>query len=278
MQARQLTLTHQLNIAGKQIQIEADQTTSELLEQNYSQLLSAAESGSPADLCYKVRKQNDGFLLHAPSDELILSKTSEFIYYFEKDLTINLQKLRPDLFFMHGACLQLNEHSLIITGPSGSGKSTTTWALTHHGFRYLSDELSPVQLDDITVEPYPHALCLKKTPPEPYTLPESTLRTDYTMHIPVDYLNGGIQLKPARLTHLFLVKYNPSQTEVSLETFSTAQASMHIYSNALNPLCHEQDGLPAAAHIASAIQCFSLEFSDVYQACMKIREILQQHP
>jgi hypothetical protein len=97
----------------------------------------------------------------------------------KKELTIDLQKIRRELYFLHAASLSLAGQGLLIVAASGRGKSTTAWALLHHGFDYLSDELAPVDLGSLRVQPYPHALCLKKAPPLPYSLPERTLRTSF---------------------------------------------------------------------------------------------------
>ena len=60
----------------------------------------------------------------------------------------------------------------------GTGKSTLTLALAEHGLEYLSDELAPVDLERLTVAPYPHAVCLKSAPPPPYDLPQGTLNVN----------------------------------------------------------------------------------------------------
>ena len=85
----------------------------------------------------------------------------EFLYMFEKDMTIETQKLRRDLYFVHAAVLELDGRALALVAPSGCGKSTTAWGLLHHGFKYLSDELAPVHLTTMRVRPFPHALCVK---------------------------------------------------------------------------------------------------------------------
>ncbi len=263
-----------VNIA---IQVSADPLTAALLRQNYSGLLN--KSGpSTTQLSYQTTydTEKNQFRIEASDEEFPeLENASDFIYFFEKSVTIQAQKLRPDLFFLHSAALKIGDKTILVMGKSGAGKSTTTYALTHHGFAYLSDELSPIDLETMMVSPYAHALCLKNIPPEPYSLPESTLKTERTMHIPVENLQGGVQLSACPVTHVFFVQYRPEQKDVVIAPVNKANASIQLYSNGLNHLCHEDAGLPAATKIATACDCYSLEFSDVTQACKDIKPLIQ---
>jgi hypothetical protein len=167
-----------------------------LLVANYGHMQG---SRGPATLQYTIARQarSGGFWLsRAGREALSASDPGMLLFLFEKDMTDEIEKLRPDLYFVHAAVLALEHAAVMLVGESGSGKSTTAWALLHHSCRYFSDELGPVDLQTGDVHPYPHALCLKDVPPRPYALPKNTLYTARTLHIPTAALPSTVGEAP----------------------------------------------------------------------------------
>src|SRR5262249_12663112 len=116
------------------------------------------------DLEYVVREETGGFVLERAGREPIRAE-DEGELLFELELTLALQRLRRDLYFLHAAALATSAGAVVVAGASGAGKSTLAWGLVHHGFRCLSDELAPVDLGRLEVLAYPRALCIKGLPP-----------------------------------------------------------------------------------------------------------------
>ena len=151
---------------GIQVHCE-DASTYQLLIINYGHMQAQA---STIGLEYEVGSNAEGggyFISRTGESALIASNESEFLYLFEKDMTVELEKRRKDLYFIHGAALVAREKAFLLVGPSGHGKSTLAWALSHSGFEYLSDELAPIDVGRMQVHAYHHALCLKRPPPLP---------------------------------------------------------------------------------------------------------------
>jgi hypothetical protein len=195
----------------------------------------------------------------------------DFLYVFEKDLTVEVQKLRSDLYFVHAAVLELHGHALALVAPSGYGKSTTTWGLLHHGLKYLSDELAPVDLATMWVHPFPHALCLKAVPPDGYPLPKKTIYTAYTAHVPTECLPCETMMGMMPLEAIFFVRFGGQISEPVLQPLGKAEATVRLFTNALNPLAHPADGLEAAIEIVSRVRCFELLSSNLQPTCELIK-------
>ena len=264
-----------LYAAGCGIEIECrDERAWKLLIANYG--LMRQRSGTPqVDLRYVIDggAGRRGFSVYRSGRApFVAADDGEFLFLFEKNLTIEMQRQRSELYFLHAAALEYAGQALLLAGASGQGKSTTAWALLHQGYRYLSDELGPVDLASMEVHPYPHALCLKQEPPVGYPLPAPTFRTSRTLHIPARYLPRPIVSQPTPLATVILLEYCPEAKSSALEPISTGEAAARLYTHALNPLAHADDGLEGVLAIARQTRCFRLRSANLDSTCTLIKE------
>ena len=254
----------------------ADPDTHALLEATCGGMLGSAES---FDMRYEVGRldpaspyviRRDGETRASANDEAGL------LWTFDGDFAIEMQRRRPDLYFVHAAVLELGGRAFMLVAESGAGKSTTAWALLHHGFGFLSDELAPVDLASLTVHPYLRALCLKDKPPAPYSLPASALRTSRTIHISTRDLPGRVWREPLGLEGIFFLRYDPEAAAPSIRPMTSAEGSVHLYANTLNALAHEADGLDGAIRIAAGRPCFELISADPTSTAKLVKRTAEQ--
>lgn len=266
-----------LRIFGCGVEIDCrDAGSFDLLTANYGYMQSSNPRLPQLKYIAFRRANKSGFgIADSRGKPLIAHDDSEFLFLFEKDLTIRLQQLRRDLYFLHAAALGFYGRAFLLVGASGNGKSTTTWALLHHGFEYLSDELAAVDLDALGVEPYPHAICLKQNPPAPYFLPYEALRTSSTTHIPVCLLPTGTITGPMPAAAIFFLDYSAGNHAPGIRTLSSGETAARLFTHALNPLAHPEDGLPAAARIAQNVPSFYLTSGELTPTCELIINTLK---
>src|SRR5438105_4909181 len=63
-----------------------------------------------ADAKYIVRKTDEDFLVESPGGNVQTAVTdAEFLYTLEKEIILEAQRLRPMLYFVHGAVLELEK-------------------------------------------------------------------------------------------------------------------------------------------------------------------------
>jgi hypothetical protein len=265
------------SIFGQRIRIRCDDNAfRQLVLANYGAF--RVPSGTE-DLVYSVDRTERGDFRIDCGDETLADDVGDaaveyvFLYLLEKQIALDLQKRRPDLYFVHASALERRGRVSVISAASGTGKSTTAWALLRHGFRYLSDELAPIAPDTFEVHPYPHALCLKATPPEPYPLPEGIARTERTVHVPVSLLPGGAFPAPAPLHALFFLRRDTPRSQPAFSRLSPAEAGARLYANTLNALAHPGSGLTAAIAIGGAAPAFLIDVGELRATCELITEL-----
>lgn len=211
------------------------------------------------------------FVKRSGLEPLTAPDDGTFLALFDGDIAIELQKLRRDLYFVHAAVVSRADRAVMLVARSGGGKSTLCWALLHHGFSYLSDELGPVDLETLDVYPYPRALALKGAPPASYPLPPRTVRTSRTLHVTAEEIPGGVSRSPAHLSAVFFLDYHPGTLDPSVRRVTAGEAAARLYANALNPLAHPGDGLDGAIQIATGSRCFELATADLTRTCALLR-------
>jgi len=267
------------DMLGQRVRVEFDSDSSRrILLANFGAMV-RVDDGLPADLYYVIRESDGGIAIErVGSAALRYASPDRMLSRLEKAITVDLQKQRPDLLFLHAAAIEWQGKAYLFAADSGSGKSTTTWAMLHHGFGYLSDELSPIDPESIRVLPYPHALCLKQAPPIPYSLPDATIRLARTMHVPTQSLPALTVTKPLPLGGVFLLRYRPDHELPELQAIGPAEAGARLYVTALNALAHRDHALDAIVRIASRVPCFALSAAGLSRTCELIRAAVDQGP
>ena len=261
-----------LSVFDCNIRVEClDRQAESLLTSNYGYF---KQSIRDPQISYRITREGEGeerLIARNGAAPELARDDGEFLYMFEKDITIETQKLRPDLYFVHAAVLDLDGRALALVAPSGYGKSTTTWGLLHHGLKYLSDELAPVHLEAMRVHPFPHALCLKTVPPDEYPLPKETIFTTRTAHVPTPFIPGPTTMDRIPLEAIFFVRFISDISEPVLRPMGKGEAAARLFMNALNPLAHSGDGLDGAIEIASRTHCFELWSANLTPTCELIK-------
>ena len=250
-----------------------DEASSDLLRECYSEFLLPSESKILPALVYNISHVSHAkeWTMRCDGTAIRCHDSYDLIYEFEKDMTERLQLLRSDLFFIHGAALSEAERCVIISGESGSGKSSLAWFMSHNGLDYLSDELAPIDPVLLQVEPYPHALCLKNKPLSEPALPDSTQYTEVTIHVPAYELPTRASERPCPLSFLIFIDASMNGQDLAFREIGCAESAARLYSNGLNQLAHQGDGLPIAAGVARGVSSYLMSGGTVEERAQVIR-------
>lgn len=221
---------------------------------------SLSDQPEQVDLVLRLSQQRNigGWALSDENSTVDCDSIAAAVFSLEKMLTIDLQKLRTDLFFVHAAAISRQDRCTLVIGQSGAGKSTLCLDLCNENYAYMSDELAPIAPDNFEVEAYPHAICLKAEPDASIVDPEACLRTSETIHIPVEYIPSAVQKSASRLQNVVFLTKDETVPGGIAKRISNSEAAARLYANGLNQLAHANEGLGTAAEIVSRTNCFLL--------------------
>lgn len=244
-----------LRVVGVEVAVEGDPIALDLLRRVYGAMRGGE---TPARLRYQVsttaaRRQlrRGDWCCDVPTDAALL-------WEFDRDLIIETQRQRPDLLFVHAAVVERHGAAALIVAPSGTGKSTLGWTMVHRGAGYLSDELAPLDVERMRVEPFARAVNLKNLPPSDYPLPAATLFTDEALHIPVAALPTRVATDALPVVAVLFLQRPAPAAAPALTRLSTSDGAQRLYVNTLNALAHEAAGLRSAVRVATSAACFEL--------------------
>ena len=228
-----------------------------------------------ADREYHVARTAGGtYRLSSAGTTLEFADADRFLFYLDKNITIALQHLRPDLLFVHGAAIAWQGRVAVLAAPPGTGKSTLVLTALRSGFQYLSDELAPIDLRDLTVFPYPRALYLKTAPPGPHPLPATAIDHGGRYHVPAPAGTAAVPRTAPLAAVMFLRR--DGERFSGLRPLSTASAAAHLLANSLNLLSHSAAGMDAVAAVSGAVSCYELDATDLIAASEAMRTQLER--
>lgn len=242
----------------------AHEETLALLQRVFSGLVRAESFAAPVVARYRIDGPHASgrFLVSDGIGSQSADSPDDLLFQIDKGITLALQHSRPDLFFLHAAALAGKGGVVALPAVPGTGKSTLTLALAARGFNYLSDELAPVDLQNLTVEPYPHAVCLKARPPSPYKLPPGAITVNARFHIPLASLGTATHHDPLPLAALVFPLRNGTRFE-GLRPLTTASGATRLMAHLLNGLSHPGYGLDTAISLSRAVPSFEVDLTDL---------------
>ncbi len=260
-------------ILGQRVRIACADQSIRSLVQGHFQAMANPGNGGHVDLAYRIDARSPAMEFTLVRDGCVSLECQgygDLLYLLEQDLTVELQKRRSDLLFLHSAAIDWQGKACLLVAESGSGKSATTWGLLHHGFCYLSDELSPIDPESLLVSSYPRALSLKRPLTESYPLPADAVDAGRTVHVFVRHLPARAIMEPRPLGAVLLLERRPELKAPSRRALGAAEASARLYVNTLNALAHPNHGLDAVVRIAQHVPCFAIAASELASTCALI--------
>jgi HprK-related kinase A len=193
---------------------------------------------------------------------------------FEWGLNWCIATFANQYLMIHSAVLERDGSAILLIAPPGSGKSTLAAALTHRGWRLLSDELALVRPADVRLVPLPRPIGLKNESirvirdfaPEAAIGPawEDTHKgTVAHVRPPRQCVNlAGETPQPAWIVFISF----RANTPVESKRIAKSRAFLRAAESAFNYSLLGTTGFEAMARLIDASKCYEFSYSSLEDA------------
>ncbi len=200
-------------------------------------------------------------------------KTDSPVLVLEDVLMADLAKEIPGLLLLHAAVLARDNSAVLFPGPSGAGKSTLSLALASRGWVYLSDEIAPVNKQDLRVRPFLRGIRLRPASfkffphlREVANAPREGRHFLRLSELPISRAEGALEVKS-----LVFPEFRPG-AKPRLMAFPKAMAAIVLAKCCLS---FDRDGgetLRVIERMVKSAECFRFEVGEIWESCDLIED------
>ncbi len=187
---------------------------------------------------------------------------------------------------LHAAVLERGGQALLMPAPPGSGKSTLCAALTHSGWRLLSDELCLLGLDDRRLHPAVRPVSLKNNsldvirryaPQAEFgAVTRGTTKGDVVhMKVPQAQVDRMAECAQARL--IVFPRYAAGEP-TRIQPLPKAPAMIELGKNSFNYLILGLQGFEALGALLEDCDCYELRYADLHDAIPRLAALMDGRP
>ncbi len=193
---------------------------------------------------------------------------------FETSLNWYIYSEVFNFLIIHAGAVERNGYAVILPAKTGSGKSTLTAALTHRGWRLLTDELTLIAPSTKHIFPLARPVSLKNESIQVIKnfAPDAILGTNVsgTAKGTVAYMKPPTQSvtnmdQPASPKFVIFPLYQ-AQVPLTVKTLDKAEAFVLIADGLVNYPILGIEGFHTLTHVIETTECYSLIYSDLREA------------
>ena len=202
-----------------------------------------------------VRTQT-GYLLKTANDFSFEGiPISELLPLLKDEVRLQLMRSRPDLLWLHAGVVAKSGRALLLAGTSGQGKSMLTTSLSEIGWRFLSDDVAPIEMSDDVVLPFLQTPVRRLHPGREVTREELG-----TLHrVPVKVRSENLHRQPIPIGAVVFITYESGE-QARLQELDNGPAAMELLRNATNFFDHRAAAVFRAAGLAVRVPMYKLVY------------------
>jgi len=217
-------------------------------------------------------------------DETIFSdlRSREVLPYLEWAVNYRFIATCRRYLLLHAATVVWRGHGIVLVGSSGSGKSTLAAALAARGGQYLCDEFAVIDPGELSIHPFPRALCVKSGS---FAIMRAVGLPMWRRRCHVKAFKGRVgYVRPADLNAatephavdtIILPRFTGA-TAPAMHEIPLSQAAFALAANALNAPEHPRSTADAMAQLAAQSVCRVLEVGDIHATADLLERLIIQ--
>jgi hypothetical protein len=178
--------------------------------------------------------------------------------------TLHLIAVRPDLVWLHAAAVARDGRALLIAGPGGSGKSSLATELVGVGFRYLGDDVIPLDPVRGIAYPFPVTPTVRSRPSGP--LPREAVATLPRFAVALD----AIRVAPGPVPVGLVLFPGYARRLGEVRPWPPARTAVDLIRHCLNFKQHGEHMVRALCSLAATWPAIGLRFDDAGRAAQAL--------
>lgn len=227
----------------------------EYVAATFRHMLVAGVSESAGQLAF-LETENGYAVISAEVTEFAGVRLEELMPLVKDEVRLQFMRSRPDLLWMHAAAVERAGGALLLSGISGQGKSTLSTYLCEHGWRFLSDDVSPVRMDADQVIPFPQVPVRRLHPGREVSREELGTLDRQAVEVATEALCTG----EPEIRGIVFIAY-AAGAKASLRKLERGSAALEILRNSTNFFDHKGEAVGRAAGLANRMPMYALAYS-----------------
>lgn len=214
----------------------------------------------PSSIIHQVRIKRSAGNYIMQSGETVHEVSCEqwLLQAVKYEVIMGLIRARPDLLWFHAGAVAFDTGAVVFAAPGGGGKSTLVAWLCQQGWRYLSDDVLPLELTTGNILPFP------QTPRVRHNTGE-LVASDRLSEVPKFDVTLDLDLicrSPLPIRALVFPSFD-RQISAQILPYSPGTAALELLRNCINFTDHKQAAVQQICEIVKHLPAFELSFSNI---------------
>ncbi|MDF5718800.1 MAG: hypothetical protein PUP93_34285 [Rhizonema sp. NSF051] len=221
-----------------------------------------------------IRQEADNYIMQSegkvheamPSLSETLPRTAGYAYAERKDLlqavkyevVMGLLLVHRELLWFHAGAVANDRGAVVFAAPGGGGKSTLVTQLYQQGWRYLSDDVLPLELATGNIFSFPQTPRVRQNTGE--LVPSDRLWEVPKLDLRLDL--NTICRSPSPIQAIVFPNFD-QQTQAQISPCSPGTAAIELLRNCINFTDHKQAAVQRICEIVKHLPAFKLSFSNI---------------